>query len=221
MRRPLLITSPPKFKDKHIWEKIVNIVTCIPFALVGRKVAKRGKYSKLYNYSMCGTALAAGLYHTSEHPKVGTLEFLFFCCCFCALFSLTRLSSPGGTNQAFMCVCVCVCVCVCTCLQLRNPLRRLDYCTIAASAVAFTLAARERETPRALLALTAAVIPFQPILVMACHVAEIEVVRILTMIHSARLCCRVTEKNRKAHRNSHRTQPPCSSSFFFFPPPLS
>ena len=112
MRRPLLITSPPKFKDKHIWEKIVNIVTCIPFALVGRKVAKRGKYSKLYNYSMCGTALAAGLYHTSEHPKVGTLEFLFFCCCFCALFSLTRLSSPGGTNQAFMCVCVCVCVCV-------------------------------------------------------------------------------------------------------------
>ncbi|KAJ3677396.1 hypothetical protein LUZ60_003120 [Juncus effusus] len=52
--------------DKHIGETIANVVTSIPFIVLGLQTPRKNLNMKLYANSLIGVGIASSLYHTSR-----------------------------------------------------------------------------------------------------------------------------------------------------------
>ncbi|KAL8224395.1 hypothetical protein R6Q57_019870 [Mikania cordata] len=52
--------------DRHLGERIANVLTSIPFIAVGIQAPRKNLNSKIYANSLIGVGIASGLYHSSK-----------------------------------------------------------------------------------------------------------------------------------------------------------
>ncbi|RCV11631.1 hypothetical protein SEVIR_2G210400v4 [Setaria viridis] len=111
--------------DKHAGETIANVVTSLPFIVLGLQTPRKNLNTAIYANSLVGVGIASSLYHSSKG-------------------------------------------------EIRKFLRWADYTMIATTTLCLTRALRN-ENPRLLMAASALLLPFQPLLVSAVHTGLMEV----------------------------------------------
>lgn len=66
-RPPWLTMSVPNCRgDRHIIERVANVLTSIPFILIGIQAPRNRLATKMYANSIVGVGLASGFYHSSK-----------------------------------------------------------------------------------------------------------------------------------------------------------
>ncbi|RCV11633.1 hypothetical protein SETIT_2G202300v2 [Setaria italica] len=110
--------------DKHAGETIANVVTSLPFIVLGLQTPRKNLNTAIYANSLVGVGIASSLYHSSKG-------------------------------------------------EIRKFLRWADYTMIATTTLCLTRALRN-ENPRLLMAASALLLPFQPLLVSAVHTGLME-----------------------------------------------
>ncbi|XP_035820514.1 uncharacterized protein [Zea mays] len=111
--------------DKHAGETVANVVTSLPFIVLGLQAPRKNLNAAIYANSLVGMGVASSLYH----------------------------SSRGG---------------------IRRLLRWADYTMIATTTLCLSRAVGN-ENPRLLMAASALLLPFQPLVVSAVHTGLMEV----------------------------------------------
>lgn len=111
--------------DKHAGETVANVVTSLPFIVLGLQAPRKNLNAAIYANSLVGMGVASSLYH----------------------------SSRGG---------------------IRRLLRWADYTMIATTTLCLSRALGN-ENPRLLMAASALLLPFQPLVVSAVHTGLMEV----------------------------------------------
>ncbi|XP_040383548.1 uncharacterized protein LOC102702495 [Oryza brachyantha] len=111
--------------DKHAGETIANVVTSLPFIILGMHTPRTNLNTALYANSLVGVGIASSLYHSSKG-------------------------------------------------QIRKFLRWADYTMIATTTLCLSRALRN-ENPRLLMAASALLLPFQPLMVSVVHTGMMEV----------------------------------------------
>ncbi|XP_035820513.1 uncharacterized protein [Zea mays] len=110
--------------DKHAGETVANVVTSLPFIVLGLQAPRKNLNAAIYANSLVGMGVASSLYH----------------------------SSRGG---------------------IRRLLRWADYTMIATTTLCLSRAVGN-ENPRLLMAASALLLPFQPLVVSAVHTGLME-----------------------------------------------
>ncbi|KAL6001555.1 hypothetical protein ACLOJK_007293 [Asimina triloba] len=113
------------FGDQSISETIANVLTSLPFIVLGIQAPRKNLNCILYANSLIGVGIASSLYHSSRG-------------------------------------------------EIRKYLRWADYTMIATTTVCLSRALRN-ENPKLLMAASALVLPFQPLMVSAIHTGMLEV----------------------------------------------
>ncbi|XP_052167783.1 uncharacterized protein LOC127784499 [Oryza glaberrima] len=111
--------------DKHAGETIANVVTSLPFIILGMQTPRTNLNTALYANSLVGVGIASSLYHSSKG-------------------------------------------------EIRKLLRWADYTMIATTTLCLSRALRN-ENPRLLMAASALLLPFQPLMVSVVHTGMMEV----------------------------------------------
>jgi hypothetical protein len=111
--------------DKHAGETIANVVTSLPFIVLGLQTPRKNLNTAIYANSLVGVGIASSLYHSSKG-------------------------------------------------EIRKILRWADYTMIATTTLCLSRALRN-ENPRLLMAASALLLPFQPLMVSAVHTGLMEV----------------------------------------------
>ncbi|KAF8695260.1 hypothetical protein HU200_037477 [Digitaria exilis] len=111
--------------DKHAGETIANVVTSLPFIVLGLQTPRKNLNTAIYANSLVGVGIASSLYHSSKG-------------------------------------------------EIRKFLRWADYTMIATTTLCLSRALRN-ENPRLLMAASALLLPFQPLMVSAVHTGLMEV----------------------------------------------
>ncbi|XP_011016406.1 PREDICTED: uncharacterized protein LOC105119911 [Populus euphratica] len=107
--------------DQHLAETVANVITSLPFIVLGIQAPRKNLNTKLYANSLIGVGVVSSLYHSSRG-------------------------------------------------KLRKYLRWFDYTMIATATVCLSRALRN-ENSKYLTAASAALLPIQPLMVSAIHVA--------------------------------------------------
>jgi len=111
--------------DKHAGETIANVVTSLPFIVLGLQTPRKNLNTAIYANSLVRVGIASSLYHSSKG-------------------------------------------------EIRKFLRWADYTMIATTTLCLSRALRN-ENPRLLMAASALLLPFQPLMVSAVHTGLMEV----------------------------------------------
>ncbi|CAL5081410.1 unnamed protein product [Urochloa decumbens] len=111
--------------DKHAGETLANVVTSLPFIVLGLQTPRKNLNTAMYANSLVGLGIASSLYHSSKG-------------------------------------------------EIRKFLRWADYTMIATTTLCLSRALRN-ENPRLLMAASALLLPFQPLMVSVVHTGLMEV----------------------------------------------
>ncbi|CAL5064432.1 unnamed protein product [Urochloa decumbens] len=111
--------------DKHAGETLANVVTSLPFIVLGLQTPRKNLNTAIYANSLVGLGIASSLYHSSKG-------------------------------------------------EIRKFLRWADYTMIATTTLCLSRALRN-ENPRLLMAASALLLPFQPLMVSVVHTGLMEV----------------------------------------------
>lgn len=111
--------------DHNFSETIANVLTSLPFIILGIQAPRKNLNSALYANSLIGVGVASSVYHSSRG-------------------------------------------------QVRKYLRWVDYTMIATATICLSRALRG-ENPKVLMAASAFLLPFQPLMVSAVHTGMMEV----------------------------------------------
>lgn len=111
--------------DKNAGETVANVVTSLPFIILGLQTPRKNLNTAIYANSLVGVGIASSLYHSSKG-------------------------------------------------EIRKFLRWADYTMIATTTLCLSRALRN-ENPRLLMAASALLLPFQPLMVSAVHTGLMEV----------------------------------------------
>ncbi|XP_066399395.1 uncharacterized protein [Miscanthus floridulus] len=111
--------------DKHAGETIANVVTSLPFIVLGLQTPRKNLNAAIYANSLVGVGIASSLYHSSKG-------------------------------------------------EIRKFLGWADYTMIATTTLCLSRAL-SNENPRLLMAASALLLPFQPLMVSAVHTGLMEV----------------------------------------------
>lgn len=111
--------------DQNVAETVANVLTSLPFIVLGFQAPRKNLNTRLYANSLIGVGVASSLYHSSRG-------------------------------------------------KARKLLRWADYTMIAATTLCLSRALR-KENPKLLMAASAFILPFQPMMVSAVHAGLMEV----------------------------------------------
>lgn len=141
--------------DQSLAETTANVLTSIPFIILGIQTPRKRLSDMLYANSLVGVGVASSMYHTSRG-------------------------------------------------EVRKVFRWADYAMIATTAVCLSTALRN-DNPKLLLAASAVLLPFQPLLVSAIHTGIMEVTFAKRVVSEPEL--------RKAH-HLHKASSVVGAAFF-------